>query len=168
VSYRIVAGVDGSPHSSAALRWSLEQAAERGGAVTAVFAWQLPFLSIPGAFDRDELEQAYREFLIKTVSEIAPTPPVPLEPVLAEGDAAQALISASGGADLLVVGIRGRGPVAGLMLGSVSQACAAGASCPVVLVKRSGEQGPEAGPESGPEWGAGAGPPAPAPQQVPD
>jgi nucleotide-binding universal stress UspA family protein len=164
VSYRIVAGVDGSPHSSAALRWSLEQATERGGAVTAVLAWQLPFLSIPGAFDRDELEQAYREFLIKTVSEIAPTPPVPLEPVLAEGDAAQALISASGGAELLVVGIRGRSPVAGLMLGSVSQACAAGASCPVVLVKRPGEQGPAAGPESG----AGAEPATPAPGPVPD
>lgn len=136
MSYRIVAGVDGSPHSSAALRWALDTAAVRGGTVTAVLAWQLPFLSLPGAFDRDKLELAYREFLITTVSEIAPSPRVPLETVLAEGDAAAALIGAADGADLLVVGIRGRSPVTGLMLGSVSQACAAGASCPVVLVKR--------------------------------
>ncbi len=163
MTYRIVAGVDGSPHSSAALRWSLEQATERGGAVTAMLAWQLPFLSIPGAFDRDELERAYREFLIKTVSEIAPAPPVPLEPVLAEGDAAAALISASAGADLLVVGIRGRGPVAGLMLGSVSQACAAGASCPVVLVKRSGEPEPGAGQDPAAETGPGPAETAPGP-----
>jgi nucleotide-binding universal stress UspA family protein len=135
-TYRIVVGVDGSPHSNAALRWSVDQAAARGGAVTAVFAWQLPFLSIPGAFNRDELQEAYRAFLVKTVSEAVPAPPVPLAPVLAEGDPTEALVRAADGADLLVLGIRGRSPAAGLLLGSVSQACAASASCPVVLVKR--------------------------------
>ena len=136
MTYRIVAGVDGSPHSNAALGWAVDQAAARGGQVTAVFAWQVPFVSIPGAFDRGELEEAYREFLIKTVSDVVPAPPVPLAPVLAEGDPTQALVRAADGADLLVLGIRGRSPAAGLLLGSVSQACAAGASCPVVLVKR--------------------------------
>ncbi|HEY3976596.1 MAG TPA: universal stress protein [Streptosporangiaceae bacterium] len=135
-AYRIVVGVDGSPHSNAALRWSVEQAAARGGSVTAVFAWQLPFISIPGAFSRPELQAAYRAFLIKTVSEAVPAPPVPLAPVLAEGDPTEALVRAAQGADLLVLGIRGRSPAAGLLLGSVSQACAASASCPVVLVKR--------------------------------
>jgi nucleotide-binding universal stress UspA family protein len=138
VSYQIVVGVDGSPHSIAALRWSLDQAASRGGSVTAVLAWQVPFVSIPGAFDRAELEQGYREFLISTVSEVAPAPQVPLDTVLAEGDPAQSLVTAAAdaAADLLVLGIRGRSPIAGLMMGSVSQACAASASCPVVLVKR--------------------------------
>ena len=56
--------------------------------------------------------------------------------MLAEGDATEALIAASKDADMLVLGIRGRSPVAGLMLGSVSQACAASATCPVVLIKR--------------------------------
>ena len=95
-------------------------------------------MSIPGAFDRAELEQGYREFLIRTVSEVAPAPAVPLDTVLAEGDPAQSLVTAAAAAaaDLLVLGIRGRSPIAGLMLGSVSQACAASASCPVVLVKR--------------------------------
>jgi nucleotide-binding universal stress UspA family protein len=135
-AYRIVVGVDGSPHSNAALRWSVDQAAARGGAVTAVFAWQLPLVSIPGAFNRGELQEAYRAFLIKTVSEVVPAPPVPVAPVLAEGDPTEALVRAADGADLLVLGIRGRSPAAGLLLGSVSQACAASASCPVVLVKR--------------------------------
>ena len=134
--YRIVVGVDGSPHSNAALRWSVEQATARGGAVSAVFAWQVPFISNPGAFNRGELQEAYRAFLIQTVSEIVPAPPVPLAPVLAEGDPTEALVRAAQGADLLVLGIRGRSPAAGLLLGSVSQACAASAPCPVVLVKR--------------------------------
>jgi nucleotide-binding universal stress UspA family protein len=139
VSYKIVVGVDGSPHSLAALRWSLDQAEGRQGQVTVLFAWQVPFVSIPGAFDRAELEEAYRQFLIKTVSDVVPSPKVPLDTVLAEGDATEALVEASKDAEMLVLGIRGRSPVAGLMLGSVSQSCAAHSSCPVVLIKRSDE-----------------------------
>lgn len=136
MSYKIVVGVDGSPHSNAALRWSLDQALARAGTVCAVLAWQVPFVSIPGAFSRSELEQGYREYLVKTVAEVEPAPRVALETLLAEADPAQALVTAAEDADLLVLGIRGRSPVAGLMLGSVSQRCAASASCPVVLVKR--------------------------------
>ena len=136
MTYKIVVGVDGSRHSAAALRWSLDQAEGRDGQVTALFAWQVPFVSLPGAFDRGELEEAYREFLVKTVSDIEPSPRVPLDTVLAEGDAVEALVEASKDADMLVLGIRGRSPVAGLMLGSVSQMCAASATCPVVLIKR--------------------------------
>jgi nucleotide-binding universal stress UspA family protein len=136
MTYKVIVGVDGSPHGAAALRWALADAAEHSGEVTAVLAWQMPFLSIPGAFDRGELEQTYKEFLLKTVAEIAPAPEVPVHPVVAEGDPIEALIAAAEDADLLVLGTRGRSPFAGLLLGSVSQACAAHASCPVVLVKR--------------------------------
>jgi nucleotide-binding universal stress UspA family protein len=139
MTYKIVVGVDGSPHSSAALRWSLDEAASRDGEVVALFAWQVPFVSIPGAFDRAELEQGYRDLLIATVSEVVPTPKVPLHIVLAEGDPTESLLTASKDAAVLVLGIRGRSPVARLLLGSVSQACAATASCPVVLVKRTDE-----------------------------
>jgi nucleotide-binding universal stress UspA family protein len=135
MTYLVVVGVDGSPHSDAALRWALEQAETRGGEVTAVYAWQLPFVSIPGAFDRDELEKAAKEFVIDRVSAIAPSPAVPLRPLVAEGDPAEALIAAATDADLLVVGTRGRSPFAGLVLGSVSQRCAAAARCPVLLIK---------------------------------
>jgi nucleotide-binding universal stress UspA family protein len=135
MTYRIVVGVDGSQHSGAALKWALAEAQARSGEVTALFAWQVPFLSFPGAFDRDELERASKNFLIETVSKIAPTPAVPLRPLVAEGDPTEALVKASQEADLLVLGIRGRSPFAGLLLGSVSQGAAATASCPVVLVK---------------------------------
>jgi nucleotide-binding universal stress UspA family protein len=140
VTYRIVVGVDGSEHSNAALRWALAEAgAHAGGQVTAVLSWQVPFLSFPGAFDRDELEKAYKAFLIETVSAIAPTPAVPLETLVAQGDPTETMVEASKGAHLLVLGIRGRSPFAGLLLGSVSQGAATSAHCPVVLVKRSDE-----------------------------
>ena len=140
MTYRIVVGVDGSEHSKAALRWALAEAEVHAeGMVTAVLAWQVPFLSFPGAFDRDELEKGYKAFLIETVSAIAPKPAVPLETLVAEGDPTESLVEASKGASLLVLGIRGRSPFAGLLLGSVSQGAAATAHCPVVLVKRTDE-----------------------------
>jgi nucleotide-binding universal stress UspA family protein len=142
MSYKVVVGDDGSAHSAAALRWALTEAVNHAESeVTALLCWQLPFLSIPGAFNKDELERTYREFLVNTVSEIAPSPPVPLIELVAQGDPTESLIIASKDADLLVLGIRGRSPFAGLMLGSVSQACAAHAACPVVLVKRGDEPG---------------------------
>ena len=140
MTYQVVVGVDGSAHGDAALRWALEQAETRGGQVTAVFAWQQPFVSIPGAFDREELEQAAKDFLVEKVSAVAPSPKVPLLPLVAEGDPAEALVVAANGADLLVVGTRGRSPFMGGVLGAVSLRCAAGASCPVTLVKLAGDR----------------------------
>jgi nucleotide-binding universal stress UspA family protein len=140
MTYRIVVGVDGSPYSEAALRWALDEAHARDGSVTALFCWQVPFLSMPGAFDREELEQTYKNYVNDIVSAVAPSPPVPLATVVAEGDPAESLIIAAKDAELLVVGTRGRSPFAGLVLGSVSQRCAAASPCPVVLVKRNETQ----------------------------
>jgi nucleotide-binding universal stress UspA family protein len=140
MTYRMLVGVDGSAHSGAALRWALKEAEARSGQVTALLAWQVPFLSFPGAFDKDELEKRAKDFLLETVSAIAPTPAVPLLTFVAEGDPTQALVQASQEADLLVLGIRGRSPFAGLLLGSVSQGAAATAGCPVVLVKVTDEE----------------------------
>jgi nucleotide-binding universal stress UspA family protein len=141
MSYRVVVGVDGSPHGDAALRWALAQAdTYEGSQVTAVFAWQMPLIGMPGAFDRDELEKRAKELLIDRVSAVNPSPAVPLEPLVAEGDPAESLVTAAQGASLLVVGARGRSPFAGLVLGSVSQRCAAKAKCPVVIVKLDTDQ----------------------------
>jgi nucleotide-binding universal stress UspA family protein len=140
MTYRIVVGVDGSDHSNEALRWALKEAECHSGMVTAVLSWQVPFLSFPGAFDRDELEKVYKNFLIETVSAIAPTPAVPLETLVAEGDPTEAMVEASKGANLLVLGTRGRSAFAGLLLGAVSQGAAATAHCPVVLVKVSDKE----------------------------
>jgi nucleotide-binding universal stress UspA family protein len=135
MTYRVVVGVDGSAHGDAALRFALAEAEAHSGDVTAVFAWQQPFVSIPGAFDREELEQAAKDFVVERVSTVAPSPRVPLLPLVAEGDPAEALVVAAKDADLLVVGTRGRSPFMGSVLGAVSLRCAAGANCPVTLVK---------------------------------
>jgi nucleotide-binding universal stress UspA family protein len=138
MGYRILVGVDGSEHSKAALRWALAEARQRSGEVTALLSWQVPFLSFPGGFDRDEMEKAAKEFLLGIVSEIAPSPAVPVTAVVAEGEPTESLTVAAQDADLLVVGIRGRTRFAGLLLGAVSQGVAATAPCPVVLVKQEG------------------------------
>ena len=139
--YTVVVGIDGSENGDAALRWALAEAeAHPGGRVTAVFAWQQPFIGIPGAFDRADLEQAAKDFLVERVSAVVPTPAVPLTPLVAEGDPAEALVAAAKGADLLVVGTRGRSPFMGAVLGAVSLRCATAATCPVTLVKLAGEQ----------------------------
>jgi nucleotide-binding universal stress UspA family protein len=140
MSYHIVVGVDGSAHGDAALRFALAEAETHNGDVTAVFAWQQPFISIPGAFDREELEQAAKDFLIERVSAVTPTPKVPLLPLVAEGDPAEALVIAAKDADLLVVGTSGRSPFMGSVLGAVGLRCAAGASCPVTLIKLATEK----------------------------
>jgi nucleotide-binding universal stress UspA family protein len=137
MSYRIVVGVEGSSQSIEALRWALDEATVHPKAeVCAVLAWQLPFLTNPAAFNREELQLTYEEFLVKTVSEISPAPEFPLETLVAMGDTVETLVEAAKGAQLLVLGGRGRSSFAGLMLGSVSQACAARAECPVVVVKK--------------------------------
>ena len=144
MTYTIVVGVDGSAYGDAALRWALAEAeAHDDGRVTAVFSWQVPFVGFPGAFDRAELEQSAKDFLVERVSAVVPTPKVPLTPLVAEGDPAEALVAASKEADHLVVGTRGRSPFMGVVLGSVSLRCAAAATCPVTLVKLPGEE-PEA------------------------
>lgn len=136
MSGRIVVGVDGSPHSIVGLRWAIEHARRLGDSrVVALLAWQIPLIGIPGAFDPYELEEQAKRYLNETVDQVAPEPQVPLERIVAQGEPTTALIEASRGADLLVVGTRGRNAFKGLLLGSVSQGCAANAYCPVVIVK---------------------------------
>lgn len=126
------------------MRWAIQHAEARNTTVEAVFAWQLPLIAVPGAFDREELEQRAKQFVVDIVSAVNPSPPVPVIPVVAEGDPAESLVTAARHADLLVLGTRGRSPLRGLMLGSVSQTSAAAAPCPVVIVKLGNEGKAEA------------------------
>jgi nucleotide-binding universal stress UspA family protein len=136
MSVRIVVGIDASTHSTAALRWAMRYAAAQHDAeVIAVLAWQLPMVSNPAAFDRDELQRAYEEVLTETVAEALPSPDLPVYTRVVLGDPIDVLVNASRDAQLLVIGSRGRSPFTGLILGSVSQACAARAACPVVVVR---------------------------------
>jgi nucleotide-binding universal stress UspA family protein len=139
MTHRIVVGVDGSEHGNAALEWAVSEAEVHQGEIVAVFAWQLPFIGVPGAFDRDEMERVCKEFVDSTVAAVVPASPVPITRLVAEGDVSASLILAAKGADMLVLGSRGRGGFAGLRLGSVSQECVQHAACPVAIIKQAGE-----------------------------
>ncbi|MEW6153195.1 MAG: universal stress protein [Actinomycetota bacterium] len=140
---RIVVGVDGSEPSGAALRWAVSEAELRGASVEAVLAWRYPSLTfVPGivappVFAREDLEAGARAELDHAVDQALAGvgTPVGVARVVVEGAAAEVLLARSHGADLLVVGHRGRGGFAGLLLGSVAQQCAAHGVCPVVVVR---------------------------------
>jgi nucleotide-binding universal stress UspA family protein len=138
MTYRIVVGVDGSQHGNAALRWAVREAKIHQGEIVAVFAWQMPFIGMPGAFDRGEVERLCKIFLEEAVAAVLPEAHVPITKLVAEGDVSASLIEASKDADMLVLGSRGRGGFAGLKLGSVSQECVQHAACPVVIIKHFG------------------------------
>ena len=133
---RIVVGVDGSEASATALRWALEEAVLRDATVDVVHAWQYPYVGEASfAISEEEFETEARAMLDRSVEQAGPLPAgVVVNPVLEHGPAAGALIGTSHGADLLVLGSRGRGGFVGLLLGSVSQQCAHHAPCPVVIV----------------------------------
>jgi nucleotide-binding universal stress UspA family protein len=135
---RIVVGVDGSTGAAAALRWAVTEAAVRGASIEAVCAWHFPVpVGLPYADAQTlasvDLETAARAELASAV-ESGPSSGVPIEQRVVFGHAAEQLLTAAEGADLLVVGSRGRGGFAGLLLGSVSRQCAEHARCPVVIV----------------------------------
>jgi nucleotide-binding universal stress UspA family protein len=89
-------------------------------------------LGRPG--DRPELEHAAIAVLDRAQEGIG-TGGVALRRTISEGPPTRVLLEATGDADLLVVGNRGHGGFAGLLLGSVSQQCAQYAPCPVVIVR---------------------------------
>jgi nucleotide-binding universal stress UspA family protein len=139
---RIVVGVDGSPSSKAALAWAMRQAELTGASVEAVIAWHYPVMAgaVPfgpiGVVDTADYGEYASIVLNGAVSEtVDPDGPVKVSLTVREGNAAQVLLDASGGADLLVVGSRGHGGFTEALLGSVSQACVHHARCPVVIIR---------------------------------
>ncbi|MEQ1785767.1 MAG: universal stress protein [Acidimicrobiales bacterium] len=136
---RIVVGIDGSETSRRALRWAVEEARLRHASVEVVHAWHLPYVGgypyTAGAFDPAPFEQAARETLDAMVDETdADGLAAPIERILHLGDAATGVLDAAQGADLVVVGSRGLGGFAGLLLGSVGHHVAHHAPCPVVII----------------------------------
>jgi nucleotide-binding universal stress UspA family protein len=134
----IVVGVDGSPHAEAALHWALAEAERRGAAVLALQAWSFPptasIVAIPPT-PLASVRRAAADCLEEVVRRASGRyPGVRCEQVVAEGAADQVLVEAAQGTALLVVGTRGRGGFAGLLLGSVSERCVHRAPCPIVLV----------------------------------
>ena len=138
---RVVVGVDGSKSSHQALRWARFMAATTGSLLEVVTVWQplyayswgtVGWAALPA--DWDPGEEAHK-MLAETVDEVfGATAPAGMVMTVREGGAAHVLLEVGAGARALVVGSRGRGGFAGLLLGSVSAACAEHAGCPVLVV----------------------------------
>ena len=147
-SGRVVVGLDGSPGGRAALVFALHDAARRGAAIEVVSAFDTAetlaalcgttmdsvgssTTQIRDAVDRQSVG-IVEEACAELAGEFAQRPPVTVSAV--GGGAAHALLQAAQGADLLVVGSRGRGGFASMVLGSVSMQCVLHAPCPVTVV----------------------------------
>lgn len=149
---RIVVGVDGSTGADRALAWALEEAHRRGAEVEAVLAYHEPVTTWIGVVDQPplspEVRERAREDAQRAVAEAvgraertSGVHDVHVEPIVANGAPATVLIDCAQRADLLVVGTRGRGGFAGLLLGSVSHQVLHHAPCPVVVVPGPEERG---------------------------
>jgi len=159
----VVVGIDGSEGSSKALAWAAEEARMRGAVLRVVHAWRSPALSSvwylrSGSPAQAEGRSAWGEKVYENYrdevmnlsdgeprdaedlvgSQIADvlgqSPQLQLERYVTEGRAAQAILEAAKGADLVVVGSRGLGGFVGLLLGSVSSQVVHHARCPVTVV----------------------------------
>jgi nucleotide-binding universal stress UspA family protein len=140
----IVVGVDHSAGAKEALQLALVEAELRQATLRAVHAWQFGYIGVTGVEGGlpavggglQEFRDAATAALEATLREAIPDArSVKVERRVVEGAPAAVLVEESRGADLLVVGSRGHGGFAQLLLGSVSQQCAQLAECPVVIVR---------------------------------
>ncbi|EKX68461.1 universal stress protein [Streptomyces ipomoeae] len=128
----VVVGVDGSPHSAAAVDVAFEEAALRGALLRALYVWHPPLL---GVLDEDAAVRECRRVLSETVAgRTARYPGVELHHEVVLGHPVRVLTEASEHALGLVVGTRGHGGFTGMLLGSVSQGVLHHAHCPVITV----------------------------------
>jgi nucleotide-binding universal stress UspA family protein len=134
-SKRVVVGVDGSNGSRKALAFAFDHASRSGSSVAAIHAWRNLARGFPGEGLIEEIQAAER-VLAEALAGFADQYPdvevsaeaIPIAPQRALADASQA-------AELVVVGSRGLGAFAGLLLGSVSQSVLHHAQCPVAVVR---------------------------------
>ncbi len=142
---RFVVGLDGSDHAQLALEWAARLAAHHSATIRPVLVWDAPTSAmvshpVETAPTRLEvLESEYQNAAAALVGEVAAAyPDVAIErPMVQRGEAGHELCRVAADADLLVVGSRGLGGFASLVLGSVSGHCAAHAPCPVAVIPAS-------------------------------
>jgi nucleotide-binding universal stress UspA family protein len=142
--HTVVVGIDGSTGSRAALRYALEDAARRGTGVRMI-SGLIPPQYWPNAYGlaapptigemKDDLRVIAQRMVAAVVADRPDLAAVPVELHEIEGQPAKVLIEQSRGADLLVVGHRGRGGFTSALLGSVGLQCVLHAQCPVVVVR---------------------------------
>ena len=133
---RIVVGFDGSDSSLDALSWAVRQAILTESTLEIVMTWEWPqsygwAVPVPEDFDP---ESDIRQALDTAVADVLTDhPTLKVEARLISGHPTPALVEASKGADLLVVGSRGHGEFVGMLIGSVSEYCVTNAHCPVLV-----------------------------------
>lgn len=137
---RIVVGIDGSAHAARAVRWARREAAAHDATLRVVMAWHWgdqrhadPDAPFDPGYGQESAQEALEAFLADALGDDRDG----VEAVAVLDLPARALLEAAEDADLVVVGSRGRGGFAGLMLGSVSQQVVTHAPCPVVVVPES-------------------------------
>jgi nucleotide-binding universal stress UspA family protein len=139
----VIVGIDGSSHSARALEWALNEAAIRHAPLAvltvhsvAVSGWSGNPIVLPGdADDQEKAYQAAEEMTLKAASQLGAAQPASVTVRAVIGFPAEELIKASADADLLVVGSRGAGGFARLIVGSVSSQVVHHAHCPVAVVR---------------------------------
>lgn len=139
---RIIVGTDGSESSRRALDWAVAEAVARKAVLQPVIVRQSPYdygeqRYVP--VDEGQLAKGARNRLEQELAAaVGEGSATATDPLVARGDPAQVLCQRSADADLLVVGARGHGGFAELMLGSVSTKCAHHSRCPLVIVRDGG------------------------------
>ena len=147
---QIIVGIDGSDGSRTALRWAARTAVAQGAPLRAIAAWQYPASAVTPAGPAnlpgpDEMDEHTCDAVRAVVREELGADADRVEVEARRGPAASVLLAAArSGADMIVVGARGLGGFAGLLLGSVSQECVEHSPCPVVVLR--GEAHPSGGP----------------------
>lgn len=137
----VVVGVDGSPLSEAAIAWAFEEASLRDAPLIALHAWHdgdTDGLFTEGNvhFQGEAVEDADRRLVAQRLAGWQERyPDVKVERLVERDKPRHRLLAASRTAQLVVVGSRGRGGFAGLVLGSTSQALLHHAGCPVMVVR---------------------------------
>ena len=139
VDGRVIVGVDDSENSVPAVAAAFREASARGAPLVAVHAWSdVPVAAFPVIQVRDRYDEAKiaAEVLTKHLAGFkSEYPDVEVEQVVVMDQADVALTKKSDGAALVVVGSRGRGGVAGLLLGSTSRKVLRSAACPVMVIR---------------------------------
>ncbi|MGX1158381.1 nucleotide-binding universal stress UspA family protein [Streptomyces albogriseolus] len=141
----VLLAADGSPAGNAAASFAFTEAELRGAPLTAMHVWntwseptpyEAPGDPLSVVVDLDQLELRHRRLLEDAMRPwMAAHPEVVVQPRLERGRVRQALLEATREAQLVVAGARGHGGVAGMLLGSVSQALLHHADCPVTVVR---------------------------------
>lgn len=141
----VVVGADGSPAARTAIEYALQDAERRGARLRIVAAAQLPQCwadgySVPAIPAPEEIRREMRTAARRQLEEVRRARPelavVPVTIEATTGAPGPVLVDAARGADLLVLGHRGRGAVRSALLGSVGLYCVLHASCPVTTVRQ--------------------------------